>query len=88
MLSYFQALTANKQFPEAEKLALDFLQKEKTYGAMYDMLYLEYARQNRLADGEKLLKLKVENNPKNGNLRHPVGHSLFPVEGSSRPWTR
>ncbi len=66
VLSYFQALTVNKQFPEAEKLALDFLQKEKTYAAMYDMLYLEYARQNRLADGEKVLRLKVENNPKNG----------------------
>ena len=66
VLSYFQALTVNKQFPEAEKLALDFLQKEKTYGAMYDMLYLEYARQNRLADGEKVLRLKVDNNPKNG----------------------
>jgi tetratricopeptide (TPR) repeat protein len=66
VLSYFQALTVSKQFPEAEKLALDFLQKEKTYSAMYDMLYLEYARQKRLDDGEKLLKLKVENNPLNG----------------------
>ncbi len=66
VLSYFQALAVSKRFPEAEKLALDFLQKEKTYGALYDMLYLEYARQNRLADGEKVLKLKVENNPKTG----------------------
>ena len=67
VLSYFQALTANKQFPEAEKLAIAFLQKEKSYGAMYDLLYLEYTRQNRLADGEKLLRLKMDNNPTNPN---------------------
>ena len=64
MLSYFQALTVNKQFPEAEKLALEFLQKEKTYGALYDMLYLEYARQNRLPDGEKLLSSRWRTIPK------------------------
>lgn len=66
VMSYFQALSVTKRFPEAEKLAVDFLQKDKTYAAMYDLLYLEYAKQNRLADGEKLLISKVENNPKNG----------------------
>jgi tetratricopeptide (TPR) repeat protein len=43
VMSYFQALSATKRFPEAEKLAVDFLQKEKTYASMYDLLYLEYA---------------------------------------------
>jgi tetratricopeptide (TPR) repeat protein len=67
-LSYFRALTLNKQFPEAEKFALEFLQKEKSYGAMYDVLYLDYVSQKppRIADAEKLLRLKAENNPKNG----------------------
>lgn len=67
VMSYFQALIAVKRAPEAEKLALAFLEKEKTYGAMYDMLYLEYTREDRLPDGEKLLRRKVENNPGNGN---------------------
>ena len=68
VLVYFQALVANKQAPEAEKLALGFLQKDKTYGAMYDLLYLEYAREHRLDDGEKLLRMKMENNPTNPNF--------------------
>ncbi len=68
VLSYFQALIADKQAPEAEQLALSFLQKEKTYGPMYDLLYLEYARQHRLEDGEKLLRQKMDNNPTNPNF--------------------
>ncbi len=67
VLTYFQALVANKQSPEAEKLALGFLQKEKTYGAMYDLLYLEYTKEHRLEDGEKLLRMKMDNNPTNPN---------------------
>ena len=66
VLSYFQALTATDRFPEAEKLAVGFLQKEKTYAPMYDYLYLEYLRRNRTQDAEQLYKEKVANNPKNG----------------------
>jgi tetratricopeptide (TPR) repeat protein len=67
VLAYFQALISNKQEAEGEKLALELIAKEKTYSPVYDLLYLEYAQQNRLDDAEQLLKLKVENNPKNGN---------------------
>ncbi|HLH43410.1 MAG TPA: tetratricopeptide repeat protein [Bryobacteraceae bacterium] len=64
VLAYVQALVADHRFPEAEKLAYELIGKEKEYSPIYDLLYLYYAKQNRLDDGERLLKLKVANNPK------------------------
>jgi len=64
-MAYFQALVGNKQFDEAEKVAQAIIAKEKTYGPMYDLLYLYYARLNKIDKGEELLKLKVANNPQN-----------------------
>lgn len=64
VLSYFQALVADKQFPEAEKLARALIDREKAYSPIYDLLYVQYARQNNVAAAEELLKLKVANNPK------------------------
>lgn len=64
VVSYVQALTASDRFPEAEKLALDMIAKDKTYSAIYDVLYVEYVRLKRMDDAERILKLKVANNPK------------------------
>lgn len=63
VMVYFQALIANKQNAEAQKLAQDFISKEKAYAPMYDLLYLEYAKENNVAAAEALLKQKVANNP-------------------------
>ncbi|HEX5431537.1 MAG TPA: tetratricopeptide repeat protein, partial [Bryobacteraceae bacterium] len=72
---YFQALAANNQFPEAEKLAMGLIERNKTYAPIYDLLYLAYTRQNRLDDGEKILKLKIANNPSNARyLLQLAGH--------------
>jgi tetratricopeptide (TPR) repeat protein len=65
VVAYFQALTANDHFPEAEKLAREMIAKDKTYSPIYDLLYRQYAQRGRLNDGEALLKLKVANNPLN-----------------------
>ena len=62
-LAYFQALVANNQGPEGEKLAKELIGREKAFGPMYDILYLYYARQDRIPDAEQLLKSKVANNP-------------------------
>lgn len=67
VLAYFQALVANDQFPEAEKLARDMIAKDKTYSPIYDLLYLNYMKQNKPNDGEELLKLKIQNNPQRAN---------------------
>jgi tetratricopeptide (TPR) repeat protein len=63
VLVYFQALVLNQQFPEAEKLALGLLDREKTYPRIYDLLYLQYVKQGNVAAAEELLKRKVANNP-------------------------
>ena len=75
VLAYFQALVSRNQFPEAEKLARELISKEKTFSPIYDLLYLQYARQNKLNEAEQLLKLKVENNPKQASyLLQLAGH--------------
>jgi tetratricopeptide (TPR) repeat protein len=56
-----QALLNNKQYADAEKLALEQIDKNKTFGPFYDLLYQFYARENRMADAEKIVKRKVEN---------------------------
>ncbi len=65
VVSYVQALAASNRFPEAEKLAYQMIDKDKTYATIYDILYTEYVRLNRLDDAEKILRLKSSNNPKN-----------------------
>lgn len=78
VLVYFQALVLNNQFPEAEKLAQALIAKEKTYSPMYDLLYVQYARQNNVPAAEALLKLKVENNPTQARyLVQLAGHYFF-----------
>ncbi len=62
-MSLLQTLFAKKRFDDAEKLAKDFLAHVKDFSPMYDQLFLYYASQNRLSDGEQLLKSKVANNP-------------------------
>lgn len=65
IVPYVQALSATNRFPEAEKLAYQLIDKDKSYAAIYDILYTEYIRLNRLDDAEQILKLKSSNNPKN-----------------------
>jgi tetratricopeptide (TPR) repeat protein len=64
VLAYFEALVLNKQVPEAEKLAYALIEREKAFSRMYDLLYVQYARENNVPAAEALLKLKVANNPK------------------------
>ncbi len=67
VLTYFQALVQNNQFPDAEKLARDLIAREKAYAPMYDVLYLQYMRLKRFDDAEQVLKLKSDNNPQRAN---------------------
>ena len=77
-LVYFQALVANHQPKEAEKLGLDVIEKHKTFAPMYDMLYLYYMNAKQSDDGESILKRKVENNPQQANfLTQLAAHYLF-----------
>ncbi|HEV2199391.1 MAG TPA: tetratricopeptide repeat protein [Bryobacteraceae bacterium] len=67
-LALFQALVQDGKAAEAEKLAGEVLDRDKTYGPMYDLLYVQYVRTNRLSEGEQLLKRKTESNPAQPNF--------------------
>lgn len=63
-ISLVQALIAAGQTAQAEKIALDFIARQKSYARMYDLMYEWYVKQGREADAENIIKLKVSNNPK------------------------
>ena len=66
VLSLVQTLFADQQNDAAEKYAKELIDKQKTYGPMYDALYYYYVRNNHPDLGEDLLKKKVANNPTQG----------------------
>lgn len=61
--SLTQALIAENQFAAGEKLALELIQKDKTFGPIYDVLYSQYIGAKRTADAEQILRTKAANNP-------------------------
>ena len=69
VLEFVQALMTEGRGPEAERLALELISRERAYGPIYDILYQYYARQNRVADAEELLKKKVDNMPEDAESR-------------------
>ncbi len=67
MVPYVQALAATNRFPEAEALAYQMIEKDKSFSTIYDILFGEYYRLKRFDDAERVLKLKSSNNPKNSS---------------------
>jgi tetratricopeptide (TPR) repeat protein len=63
VLPLVRSLFEADQREEAERLALQLIDREKTFGPIYDVLYTFYAKQNRTPDAERLLQRKVANNP-------------------------
>jgi tetratricopeptide (TPR) repeat protein len=59
-----RALWQDGQAPAGTNLALDLIQRDKTFGAAYDFLAEEYTASGQTAEAENILKLKVSNNPK------------------------
>jgi len=58
-----EVLLEDGRTADAEREALQLIEKEKTYGPIYDLLYKYYAAARRLPDAENILKLRVANNP-------------------------
>jgi tetratricopeptide (TPR) repeat protein len=80
VLVYFEALVRNDQKDAAEKLIRDFIDNNKTFAAAYDQLYYHYMIDKRPDDAERILKLKVENNPKSSNyLLQLASHYALPM---------
>jgi len=67
VLAYFEALARNDQKDAGEKMLLDFINQQKTFAAAYDRLYYQYMVDKQFDDAERILKLKVQNNPKSAN---------------------
>ena len=63
-----QLLMSQNEAPEAEKLAKELIQRNKTYDKIYDVMYSYYIRSKRVDDAEALLKQKIANNPTRGNF--------------------
>ncbi|MBZ5605499.1 MAG: tetratricopeptide repeat protein [Acidobacteriia bacterium] len=78
-VAYFGALAANQQFAEAEKLARGVIAQHKDFSPIYDVLYVQYMRQNKQSEAEAVLKLKVQNNPKNSTYALQLVQHYFLV---------
>jgi tetratricopeptide (TPR) repeat protein len=59
-----RALTAKQRFPEAEALYRKVIEKDKTYQYAYTELYRMFLFQQKPDEGEKVLRLAYQNNPK------------------------
>jgi len=72
-----RSLIETRQTAEAEKLALDFISKNKSYGLMYDDLYALYQITQRPAEAEAIFLTKVANNPTVSAYRLQLAAHLF-----------
>jgi tetratricopeptide (TPR) repeat protein len=63
VLVYMQTLAATNRRDEGEKLAYELLKKEPKSLPIYDALFIQYMREKRVADAERILRSKVDNNP-------------------------
>ena len=89
ILPLVESLFGNNQPEEAEKLALQLIAVEKTNSAAYDALYLFYATHNQNADAEKILQLKVENNPGDARPRLQLAeHYAHLANNQQARWRR
>jgi len=69
VLGLTQSLLLAGRYPEARQTASDLIEKNKTFGSVYDVLYAYEMSAGHAADAEALLKLEIANNPQN---RDPV----------------
>lgn len=64
VLPWADALQINGQSAEAEKLALDMAAHNPGFSPVYDWLSKSYVSSGRIVEAEKILKTRIERNPK------------------------
>lgn len=64
VLVYIQALAADGRANEGLALGYEMLKKDPHLASVYDALFLEYLREHKPEEAEKILRSKVDNNPK------------------------
>ncbi|MEZ5352328.1 MAG: tetratricopeptide repeat protein [Bryobacteraceae bacterium] len=62
-LALAQSLARDNQYAEAEKIAREAIERNKKLSASYDFLYLLKVRDKDNAECERILKMKIANNP-------------------------
>jgi tetratricopeptide (TPR) repeat protein len=67
-LALAQAMVADKQSEAAEALVRSSLEKNKTYGPLYDFLYAAALSRKDIPGAEAIARQKVENNPDSGQF--------------------
>src|SRR5215472_439715 len=65
ILGWAETLFLDDKPQEAETLATQLIEKNKTYQPIYDLLYLHYIQAKDQVNAEKILKTKFANNPEN-----------------------
>ena len=70
-------LIQDGQAQEAEKVATDLINHNKTYGPAYDLMYSLYFTSGRIVDAENILKAKVNNNPKQAEYVQQLAQHYF-----------
>jgi tetratricopeptide (TPR) repeat protein len=66
VIALVQTLFADNRPEEALKYANGLIERQKTYGPIYDLVYYYDVRTNHPQEGEELLKKKIQNNPGQG----------------------
>jgi tetratricopeptide (TPR) repeat protein len=63
VLAWTEVLLQNDRPRDAEDLASQLIDHDKTFAPIYQVMYRYYTQKNRLADAEKILKTQIANNP-------------------------
>jgi len=64
IMAWTQVMLVGGHTQQGEELAGQFIEKNKTYLPIYDLLYRHYIQSSRFADAEKILQTRSANNPK------------------------
>jgi tetratricopeptide (TPR) repeat protein len=79
VMIYMQTLANVGRGAEGEKLAYQLLEKNPAALTIYDVLYLYYGRENRKDDAERILRTKVEKNPRLPEVRLQLAAHYYTV---------
>lgn len=68
-LGLTQGLLLSGRFDDARRTALEFIDYDKTFGPIYDVLYAYEMSAGRVTEAEAILRHKVANNPLNQDFK-------------------
>jgi tetratricopeptide (TPR) repeat protein len=77
VLAFAQTLFADGQNDRAENLATDLIAKRKSFGPIYDLLYVDYLRSGRPEPAEAILQKKIANNPSEGEYAMQLAYHYY-----------